>query len=92
MNDNDSLKAENKRLSKLVEEYRKKEVEELRQRLAEAEAMVEHYRAEAQRNADVGRQISSEYEKKINELKGRVETYERAASPRSVGTATSPRT
>lgn len=74
---NDSLLAENERLRAMLEEQRQREMVELRQRLAEAEAKVEHYRSEAQRNADVGRQLAAEYEKKITELKAKVDIYER---------------
>lgn len=87
MNDDESIKVvleENTKLRALLEQHRERELADLRQRTLEAEAKVEHYRNEAQRNADIGRQIASEYEKKIMELKAKVEAYERTATARPV--------
>lgn len=83
MNEDDNIKVvleENSRLRALLEQHREREMADLRQRTLEAEAKVEHYRNEAQRNADIGRQIAAEYEKKIMELKSKVEAYERTST------------
>lgn len=83
MNQEDSIKLvleENSKLRALLEQHRERELADLRQRTLEAEAKVEHYRNEAQRNADIGRQIAAEYERKIMELKAKVEAYERTST------------
>ena len=80
MNEYQDIIEENKRLQSLVEEYRQKEIDELRKRLVDAEAKAEHYQNEAQRNADVGRQIASQYETKITELRTKLEIYERTST------------
>lgn len=89
MSDEENIKIvleENSRLRALLEQHRERELADLRQRTLEAEAKVEHYRNEAQRNADIGRQIAAEYERKIMELKAKVEAYERAATAVRPGT------
>jgi hypothetical protein len=73
---------ENSKLRELLEQHRERELAELRQRTLDAEAKVEHYRNEAQRNADLGRQIAAEYERKIVELQAKVDSYERTATAR----------
>lgn len=73
----DSLIEENQKLRSMLEEQRQRELADLRERLIQSEAKCEHYRNEAQRNADIGKQLASEYEKKITELRAKVEAYER---------------
>ena len=76
------------RLRQEVENYRQRELADLRSRAESAEQAVEHYRAEAQRNAEVGRQIAAEYEKKLIELKAKIAAYEQIDSRdtrRSIG-------
>lgn len=73
---------ENTKLRELLEQHRERELTELRERTLAAEAKVEHYRNEAQRNADLGRQIAAEFERKIVELEAKVESYERTATAR----------
>lgn len=63
-----------------LEEYRQRELTDLRQQLAEARASAEHYRAEAQRNADVGRQIAAESGVTIAELRAKISTLEQVQS------------
>ena len=84
MNEDDikNILEDNSRLRSLLEQHRERELADLRQRTLEAEAKVEHYRNEAQRNADIGRQIASEFERKIAELKAKIEAYERSATAR----------
>lgn len=74
-----SIVEENQKLRALLEEQRQREMSDLRQRLSESEAKMEHYRAEAQRNADIGKQLAAEYERKLTELKAKVEAYERTS-------------
>lgn len=78
MDDADRLKAENDSLRQQVEEYRQRELADLRQRVAKAEEDVAHYRAEAQRNADLGRQIATEYQTQVADLRRKLETLETA--------------
>lgn len=81
MNDDDLQ--ELRQLRKEVEAYRERERADLIQRAAQSQAAADHYRQEAQRNADIGRQIAAEYERKIVELKAKVEFYERHESESS---------
>ena len=76
------LQAEVMRLREEVEAYRRRELEELRARLATAEAEASHYRAEAQRNADLGRQIHLEAQQAITSLRAQLESRERMSSVR----------
>lgn len=70
------LQAEVERLRAEVESYRQREVAELRTALAAAREDAAHYRAEAQRNADLGRQIAAEYQNKITELQTKLNARE----------------
>jgi len=70
---NDELKAEVERLRAEVEGYRTRELEQLRAQLAQALADLEHYRAEAQRNADVGRAIYAESQAEIMRLQQKLD-------------------
>ena len=79
----DSIVEENQKLRSLLEEHRQREMSDLRQRLSESQAKEEHYRNEAQRNADIGRQLAAEYERKLSELKVKVEAYERTSGRQS---------
>ena len=66
--DNLLLREEVKRLESVVEDYRLREIEDLRMALESAQKDVQHYRAEAQRNADLGREIAAEYQVQIAKL------------------------
>lgn len=70
------LQEENERLRSQLEQYREQELSELRSRLEQALADVQHYKSEAQRNADVGRQIATETQKTIAELRAKLSVYE----------------
>lgn len=61
------------RLQAELEEYRLRELEGLRTQLAEANALVEHYRSEAHRNAELGQQIAAEAGRERALLKGEVQ-------------------
>ena len=80
--DAETLRAENEQLRLMVEEYRQREVADLRQQLAEAKALMNHYRAEAERNANVGRQIAAEGQQVIAELRGKLEAAQRMSNVR----------
>lgn len=70
-------------LRQQVEEFRRSELARLKEQLASATADVLHYRAEAQRNADLGRQIHLEAQMEISRLQERVGTLERLPNGRS---------
>lgn len=72
-----ALLAQNESLRAELDAFRKRETEELKRQLAEAKASAEHYRKEAQRNADIGKQIAADYEKKLVELQTKIDIYER---------------
>lgn len=84
-----ALLAQNESLRAELDAFRQRELEALRHQLAEARSHVEHYRSEAQRNADAARQIAAEYEKRLTELRTKIEVYERTElrSRRGIGAA-----
>lgn len=84
MDSTEELREENERLRSLVEEFRQRELTDIRQQLAEAKAEAVHYRQEAERNADLGRKIALGYQEQVAELRGKLEAAERAyyARPR----------
>lgn len=82
MSDPSDLQAENEKLLQQIEAYRQSELDALREQLAEAKASVVHYRAEADRNADVGRKIHLAAEAEIGRLKARVQALERIPNGR----------
>lgn len=65
MTDSDELS----RLRAELESHRQREVAELRAALAFAREEAAHFRGEAYRNADIGKQVAANYEKQIVELK-----------------------
>lgn len=64
------------RLRNEVEAYRQKELADLRQRVLEAEHARDHYRQEAQRNADAAREINATLTGKITELQTKLQAHE----------------
>ena len=78
----ETLQAENEQLRLLVEEYRQRELGDLRQALAEARAEAAHYRAEADRNANLGRQIHTESQATIADLRSKLEATQRVPNAR----------
>ena len=72
----EQLQKENKALRLEIHFVREQGLATLRERVTLAEKSSEHYKAEAQRNADLGRQIASESEKKIIELKAKITILE----------------
>lgn len=77
----EKLLEENNKLRSLVEEYRERELDDLRKRLKMAEEKAEHFRNEAQRLSDIGRQIAADYQTQIAELKGKLQGYEQPTRP-----------
>ena len=73
MSDSETLEAEVVRLRAEVEAYRERELDSLRTRAATAEQAAEHYRTEANRNADIGRQIAAEAQQQLADLRGRLD-------------------
>lgn len=71
-----ALEREVAELRAQVDEYGARELADLRGQLADARTAAEHYRREAERNADLGRQIAAQAETKIAELRARVSTLE----------------
>lgn len=76
----ESLENEVQRLRDQVEAYRQQELIDLRTRLAAAEEARDHYRSEAQRNADVGRQIAAQAEQEISSLRAQLEAMRNAGA------------
>jgi hypothetical protein len=72
------LQAEVERLRAELEAYRQRELADLKTALATARQDAEHFRREAQRNADIGRQIAAEAEARIATLKAQVEAIQQA--------------
>jgi hypothetical protein len=75
--DAEALRAENEQLRLIIDEFRQREVADLRQQLAEARHLCAHYRAEADRNANLGRQIAAEGQQAIAELRAKLEAAQR---------------
>lgn len=73
----DPLQSEVTRLRAEVESHRQRELADLRSALAFAREESQHFRQEAQRIAEVGRQIAAEYEGRIKDLQGRLDVYTR---------------
>lgn len=69
----ESLEDEVVRLRAEVESHRTRELAELRAALSTAQAEVAHFRAEAQRNADLGRQIAAGYQEQLTEARARLD-------------------
>lgn len=68
------LQAENDRLRAEVEAYRQRELSDLRSALASAREAADHYRGEALRNAELGRQIDLTHREEIDRLRRELET------------------
>ena len=66
-------------LRALVEEYRQRELEELRRRVAEAEHAAQHYRAEATRIERAGRELQAILQERINKLEAQLQARENVA-------------
>ena len=69
----ESLEQEVERLRAEVDAHRQRELAEFKAALESARRDAEHYRAEAQRNAELGRQIAAEYQLQVNDLRAKLE-------------------
>ncbi len=83
MADPEQLQAEVEILRQQVEVYRQSELDTLREQLAEAKASSAHYKGEAERNAEVGRQIHREAEAERTRLLVRVQALEQLPNARA---------
>lgn len=79
----DDLQAENAELRQRNEEYRLRELSDLREQLAQARADAAHYRSEAERNAELGRQIHREAEAERASLQTRIQSMEQLPNARA---------
>ena len=77
------VKAENAELRQQLEEYRLRELLALREQLAQARTDAAHYRAEAERNAELGRQIHREAEAERISLQTRIQSLEQLPNGRT---------
>ena len=68
------LAAENEALRLELEGLRQRELSELREQLALAKDQAAHFRAEAERNAALGRRIHSEGQAEIQRLRAAMES------------------
>lgn len=71
-----ALQAEVDGLRAELESYRQRELEDLRAQLAAARQEASHYKGEALRNAEAGRQIHLEAQEQITKLRAQLETKE----------------
>jgi hypothetical protein len=69
----ESLQAEVERLRSEVQSYRERELADMRSALAVAREESAHYKAEAFRNAEVGREIDATYRERIAALQSQLE-------------------
>lgn len=65
-----------------IEGYRQHELADLREQLVSARADAVHYRAEAERNANIGRQIYTEGQVETARLRARVQSLEQLPNAR----------
>jgi hypothetical protein len=77
------LQAENAELRGQIEDHRLRELSDLREQLAQAKADAAHYRAEVERNADLGRQIHQEAEAERIRLQTRIQSLEQLPNGRA---------
>ena len=82
MSSTETMQAENERLRLLVEEFRQRELADLRKQLDEARDLITHYRAEAERNANIGRQIHLESQQVILDLRAKLDSTQRLPNAR----------
>ena len=79
----DDLQAENAELRQQLEDHRLRELSDLREHLAQARVDAAHYRAEAERNVEIGRQIHREAEIERIGLQARIQSLERMPNERT---------
>ncbi len=69
----ESVEDEVARLRAEVESYRARELADLRSALSVAQAESAHFRFEAQRNADLGRQIAADYQEQLTQARAKLD-------------------
>ena len=69
----ESIDQELDRLRAEVESHRQRQLAELKAAKEKAEQEAMHFRNEAQRNAELGRQIAAEYQLQVNDLRAKLE-------------------
>lgn len=79
------LQEENETLRRQIEAHRQQELGSLMEQLSLAKADAAHYWAEAERNANIGREIHRESQAMIEQLKQRIATLERLLNVRTAG-------
>lgn len=72
----ESLQAEVDRLRAEVDSFKQRELASLRAALTAAQEEAAHYRAEAQRNAELGREIHATAQEEIARLRSQIEVKE----------------
>lgn len=77
------LQSEVERLREEVESYRQRELADLRAALSAAREEADHFRREAQRNADIGRQVAAGYQQQLTEMRTKLEAYQELQNGRS---------
>ena len=88
MSDPADQQAEIQALREQIEGYRQRELEDLRSQLAEARTQAAHYRAEAERNANLGHEIAREAEAERARLRERISVLEQSHDTRPKRPAT----
>ncbi len=68
------------RLRAQLEEHRQRELADLRSALADARSAASHYRQEAERNAEIGRQIHSKAQETIIDLRSQLSNMKNSAT------------
>ena len=74
MSDMERLQSEVDKLREELEQHRQRELADLKDQLAQAQTAAAHYRAEAERNAELGRQIHREMQAEIDKLRGKLDS------------------
>jgi len=69
----ESMEDEVVRLRAEIESYRQRELADLKAALTTARQDADHYRSEAQRNADLGQQIAAGYQQQVADLKSKLD-------------------
>lgn len=77
----ETLQAEVERLRAEVESHRQRELADLRAALAAAREEAQHFRQEAVRISETGREIARNYEVQIAELRSKLDVFTRLPSP-----------
>lgn len=80
MADDPLVNEELDRLRSELASYRQREMDDLQSALATARADANHYRSEAQRNAELGRKIALNAQAQIAQLKAEIDVLRKASA------------